>query len=302
MLPTELLAMPTSLHAARSLEANTPYTARWPGDSKLECSRQRPWPEKLDRQRVSENVNSLILQRRDGRRQICGRERFGQHKGGERIAVNKQRRQPRHVGRQSEAGQLICREIQLGQFRQTRGQVEIGEGVAFEKKRVQIRHSRRERTLRQRIEGDVKDGQVGQGVREDKGGEVVAEQVQDREIGQRICDWEVGEGVPIEVQDSQVAGSFQSFHAANVSATREQVGQAQQVLFGQRPARLLQRVADRGVQPRVRNRNFLRSRRKHKAGHIPTPHKAKMVFEFITSIRKSSLAPCSLQRMELKPQ
>jgi len=76
----------------------------------------------------------------------------------------------------------------------------------------------------------------------------------------------VGETVDLKIKQSQIASRFQPGDVAHVPTAGVQVRQGEQVLFGQWPDRFLQRLADSGVQARIRNEYLLRQRHPT-AGH-----------------------------------
>ena len=88
--------------------------ARRTGDTKLKCAHRLLLREgELDRQRIGEHLNALILQRGDCRCQIPHRQRLGEHKGRKRIASEENRAEVRHVRRQGQVGQLTEAEVNV---------------------------------------------------------------------------------------------------------------------------------------------------------------------------------------------
>src|SRR5206468_8192516 len=114
----ELVGRSAQLAPGREISrAKDGVNARRSVNGKLKRSVHRlAWRDQLDRQRVSEHGDAIILpQRGDRPGQIRGRQRFGQHESRERIAVNEERTQLRQTRRQSEIGKLIVAKIQSAQ-------------------------------------------------------------------------------------------------------------------------------------------------------------------------------------------
>src|ERR1043166_1962171 len=67
--------------------AKNVVNSRRPGDSKLECSKQPPWSDRLDRQGISGHGAAVIPQSRTRNGQTRSGRWFGQHEGGQRVAI-----------------------------------------------------------------------------------------------------------------------------------------------------------------------------------------------------------------------
>ena len=111
-------------HIQISRGKNT-VNARRSADCKLKCSNWLSQPDEPDRQWISENRNTSIPQRSDQPRQICDRHWLGQHKSGEGIAVNEQRRQVYQISRQGEFRELIRGQVNRAQICQPRREREV---------------------------------------------------------------------------------------------------------------------------------------------------------------------------------